>query len=224
MAFLPLKATNLAPHSVAVALTYGGLGGGHIGVAFLGANEQYSMMHLGWHHKFKLDVIDDTFKGCWIATIIDLPTIASKHLTAVVRGISKTFPQISYGTNFIAAKGSFQGNTYSAPEGSNGLTCASFVLEVLRAGNIPLINESTWEKTPENERWGAQVCDALAETEGVTADHVAAVRASINGLRLIPYEVSGAASLPKEQRPTTYQLVQPHAQGAEAALHAFCPS
>lgn len=224
MAFKPLKDTSLAPHKVAVALTHGGLGGGHVGIAFLGANSQPHMMHLNWHYKFSLDAIDDNFDGCWVVTTIDLPDTASKHLTAVMLGISKTFPKISYGINFIASKGSFIGTQYSPPEGSHGLTCASFVLEVLRAGNVELIQESTWEKTPENEQWGERVCGYLAQTQGVTSEHVAAVRASINGLRLIPYEVSGAASQPKEERPVTYPQVQPLAQEAAKTLEACCPN
>jgi hypothetical protein len=162
--------------------------------------------------------------GCWICTTLLLPPSASKQLVAFVRAISKKRPQINYGIGAIAAKGSFSANgSYSPPKGSDGLTCATFVVEVFRAVAIPLMDYSSWPAGTANVSWGNSVCTELQRT-GAEADHVDAVRKNIGGLRVRPYEVVGAAMLSPNQRPASYTDVQPGATSADTALNAICPS
>ena len=220
MVFYSSNSLTLAEHGIAIGLTHGGLGGGHVGIFFNETGEQPRLLHLLWHQTLRVDTLPA--RGCWIVTTLDIPPVAAKHLSAQIRAISRKLPKINYGIDFIASKGSFQGTKYSAPKGSNGLTCASFVLEVLSAGAVPLIQDQTWQPSAANTEWGDKVCAELLETTG-DAKHVAAVRKSYNDLRLVPFELAAAAALPQDQRPVDFATIQVLAAQAKAALETACP-
>lgn len=219
MGFSPLCDFNLPENGVAVALSHSPLGGGHLGIIFNETGGRLRLLELRWHRD--LTVTDLPVNNCWIATSVDIPPVAAKQVVAKVRAISRKLPKINYGIDFIAARGSFQGTVYSAPKGSNGLTCSSFVLEVFRTAVVPMIQEETWQASEANVEWGNSVCDYLERTH-VDEKHVQAVRSDVKGLRLIPYELAAAASLPKEQRPINYNGVQPLALQAKADLNRIC--
>ncbi|WP_156320517.1 hypothetical protein [Pseudomonas lini] len=219
MGFSPLCDFNLPENGVAVALSHSPLGGGHLGIVFNETGGRLRLLELRWH--LDLMVTDLPVESCWIVTSVDIPPTASKQVVAKIRAISRKLPKINYGIDFIAAKGSFQGTVYSAPKGSNGLTCSSFVLEVFRTATIPMIQEDTWCTSEANVSWGNSVCDYLERTH-VEAKHVQAVRSDIKGLRLIPFELAAAASLPKEQRPINYDTIQSFALQAQADLNRIC--
>lgn len=220
MVFQSYELLRLNEHAIAIGLTHGGLGGGHVGIFFNEKGEQPRLLHLQWHQRLRVDTLP--IEGCWIAAFLDVPPVASKQVVAQIRAISRKLPKINYGIDFIASQGSFQGTVYTAPKGSNGLTCASFVLEILRAGAIHLIEEATWQPSAANTAWGQEVCRQLLAT---TKDekHVDAVSRSFNNLRLIPYELAAAAALPQDQRPVSFDAIQPLAQAAKNILEATCP-
>lgn len=210
----------LGEHEIALALFHSDLGGGHLGIVFNEKGNRLKLLELGWHHK--LFVKDLPLPKCGIAIPIALPPAASKGVVAVVRAISRKLPKISYGIDFIASKGSFAGSVYSAPRGSAGLTCASFVLEVLRTAGVPMILEETWRESDLNRDWGNEVVRILEE-HGADHKHVAAVRQGINGLRLIPFELAAAATLPLNERPAAFESVQEIAAELRNQLTRICP-
>lgn len=220
MVFQSVELLRLNEHGIAIGLSHGGLGGGHVGIFFNEKGEQPRLLHLLWHQRLKVDSLP--VEGCWLTSLVDVPPVASKQVVAQIRAISRKLPKINYGIDFIASKGSFQGSVYTAPKGSNGLTCASFVLEVLSAGAIPLIQESTWRPSDANKAWGEEVCRRLLENTG-DAKHVDAVSKSFNDLRLVPFELAAAAALPQAQRPVDFDTIQPLANAAKNVLEACCP-
>ncbi|WP_322061985.1 hypothetical protein [Paraburkholderia sp. J63] len=223
MAFDRLQNASFTRDQIAVALTHSSLGGGHLGVAFHSAKDGVQLTHLAWHQQLKVDNVPSEITQCWICTTVELPPLASKAAVAVMRSVSKKKPLINYGIGAVAAKGSFTGNgVYRAPKGSDGLTCATFVVEILRNAGIPLVKYETWKDNPENVAWGEAVCNALKK-DGVPDEHVDAVRKNVGKLRLRPYEAVGAAMLPAKQRPADYEAAQPGATAAEAALVEQCP-
>ncbi|WP_110946540.1 hypothetical protein [Pseudomonas bohemica] len=136
MAFGNVNNVALSEHEIAIALFHSDLGGGHLGIIFNEKGNELKVMELGWHHTFY--VSDIPHRKCGIAIPLALPPKAGKSVVAVVRAISRKKPKISYGIDFIASKGSFVGSVYSPPKGSDGLTCSSFVLEVLRSAAVLL--------------------------------------------------------------------------------------
>lgn len=220
MSFAPLVPVQFSVDQVAVALSHSPLGGGHLGLAFYDKDKVPHLLHLAWHTDLRLDKIPDDIRSCWIATILDLPPAASRAVVAFVRSIAKRRPLIKYGINVIAAKDSFAKQSYKPPKGSDGLTCASFVYALLRGARINLVKIETWEESEKNREWGRTVCDSLEKTD---PDHAALVRKNINGLRLRPYELAGAAGLKPKELPLDFKSAQPLADSAEAVLNQHCP-
>lgn len=220
MPFAQLDPTSFSKEEIVVALTHSRLGGGHVGVAFH-SKDGPRLFHLSWHVDLKLD--EFPVEGCWTSVAVALPNKAAKQVVAVIRGIAQRMPKINYGVNFIAAKGSFKERRYCAPKDSDGLTCASFVVEVLLHAGVDLIRRETWEKSAANEEWGNKVVEWLGKTPGVTAEHVDAVKKNVNGLRLIPFEVAGAASATTDAQPVDFKTAQDLAAAAKVALEQECP-
>ncbi|KPU60353.1 hypothetical protein AN403_4553 [Pseudomonas fluorescens] len=220
MVFGSVNEVVLSEHEIALALFHSDLGGGHLGIVFNEKGNKLKLMELGWHHKLLVSELPRP--KCGVAIPLALPPAAGKAVVAVVRAISRKLPKISYGIDFIASKGSFVGSVYSPPKGSSGLTCASFVSEVLRSAAVLLVREDTWEESPSNVEWAAEVVRILREN-GAEEKHVAAVEKGINGLRLVPFELAAAATLPIKQRPASYSDVQQIAGELRSHLNRLCP-
>lgn len=220
MVFGSVNDVVLPEHGIALALFHSDLGGGHLGILFNEKGNTLRLLELGWHHK--LLVSDLPLLKCGIAIPLALPPSAGKGVVAVVRAISRKLPKISYGIDFIASKGSFNGSVYLPPKGSNGLTCASFVLEVMRTAAVLLIHEESWEPSSSNAEWAAEVVKLLREY-GADDKHIEAVEKGMSRLRLIPFELAAAATLPVEQRPATYNAVQQIAGELRNHLNRICP-
>ncbi|MDF5776544.1 hypothetical protein [Pseudomonas syringae] len=206
---------------LAIALFHSDLGGGHLGIIFNEKQNKLKVMELGWHHVFY--VSDIPHRRCGIAIPVALPPNAGKSVIAVVRAVSRKKPKIPYGIDFVASKGSFLGTTYTPPKGSDGLTCASFVLEVLRSAAVPLIQEETWTECDANREWAADVIRLLRH-HGADDRHVAAVEKNVRGLRLIPFELAAAAALPLDDRPASFADVQGIAGDLRIQLNSACPA
>lgn len=208
---------------VAVAVSHSQLGGGHIGLAFFTAGRIPSVLHLAWHRDLRIEGVPDELGACWAACVLPIPPKAAKQVVAYVRTVAARKAQIDYGIDFIGAMGSFtpQG-AYRPPRGSTGLTCASFVLEVLRGASVVLVREETWMNLPANDQWAEEVCEMLMRT-GASPDHIVAVKSSANGLRLRPFEVAGAGTLPPNQLPAGFNDVQVPSQVVAANLDQLCP-
>jgi hypothetical protein len=224
MTFARIEGVQLSPEQVGVAISHSPLGGGHIGLCFHSGKNGLQLLHLAWHRNLRVEAIPADIRICWVADIIDIPTSAAKQLVALMRFVSSRKPHIGYGINLFKAKGSFDARgIYSAPVGSDGLTCATFVVEVLRSASINLVDESTWAFSQANVNWGVSVCRALADS-GVAASHVDSVKSNISGFRMRPFEVAGVAQEANASWPVNFQHAQTCATRAEQELLAYCPS
>lgn len=224
MAFARLAAVPFGVNEVAIAVTGSRLGAGHIGLGFHSAKSGPQIIHLSWHRELKVDSIDSKLHpGCWAAKAIDIPGPASKQLVALVRAIATKRPTINYGINLLNSFGSFNANgIYKPLKGNNGLTCATFVADILAAGSIRLLKIDTWPRSDENIAWGEDVCSKLLK-HGADQAHIEAVRKSNTGLRLRPFEVAGATQLPRANWPVNYEQVQEASRSVAQSLEELCP-
>ncbi|MGE0964718.1 hypothetical protein ACQF4K_05435 [Ralstonia pseudosolanacearum] len=225
MTFESLPQATFRNDQVAVALSHSNLGGGHLGIAFHHAKDGPKVVHLAWHKLLRVEAIPQELKACWVSTTLEIPPTAAKAVVGIVRSVASRLPHVNYGINLIAAKGSFTPKgEYCPPKGSDGLTCASFVVEVLRAASIPLVKYESWKEDAANIEWAERVCRGLVESQAPQSHIDAVQKNKNNGLRLRPYEVAGAASLPMQQRPVDFQSAQQAAGVAEGHLRNFCPA
>lgn len=223
MAIANLTTIPFEAHQLAIAVSHSNMGAGHIGLGFHSAKEGPKVLHLAWHRRLDVDVIPNDLRACWAATPLGVPPIASKQLVALVRAVASRRAMIGYGINFSAARGSFDSSgRYKPSKNSDGLTCATFVVEVLRAGMVDLVKGESWRGDVANEAWGHAVCDELERS--ADAEHVAVVRKNVNGLRMRPFEVAGAAQLGSSKWPADFDSVQMPAKEIEDQLALVCPA
>jgi hypothetical protein len=221
MAYVHSAALEFPKEKAAIAVSRGTFGS-HLGIAFHSVKDGVQVLHLRTHLKLSAETFDAS-NMCWVASPVDLPPKASVQIVSIIRGLAKRKPSIPYGLNFLKSSGSFDSNGhYKAPKGSNGLTCATFVSTLFSDMRAPLIQPATWQPTDENRAWGEGVCKFL-EGQGVPADHVAAVRGNVDGLRVRPEEVAVAADVPRADLPIDFTRASGAAPLVMEALHAACP-
>ncbi len=220
MAIDRLDSVPFKSSEVAIAVSHSSFGGGHIGLGYFHAKEGPKVLHLAWHRDLKNDRIPDDLLTCWGALPLPLPPLASKQVVAFVRSVAAKGPSINYGIDFVAAKGAFNTNgSYKPPRGSDGLTCATFVLEILRACSVDLLKTQTWEASEENIDWGNRVCAELAKKD---PEHAGAVKQNVTGLRVRPYEVAAAAQCNRSSWAMDFHAVQEPSKVLITSLNALC--
>jgi hypothetical protein len=82
------------------------------------------------------------------------------------------------------------GEFFPPPLGK-GLTCATFILAVLRGHGLLPVDETTWLPRAEDVDWQTAIIEDL-EASGAEQDHIEAVRNDIGAKRFRPAEVVGA--------------------------------
>jgi hypothetical protein len=161
---------------------------------------------------------------CWIATVPELQKTNSKILVGIVRYAASRKQSINFGINLFAGHGSFDANGhYNAPRGSDGLTCATFVSELMRAAGLPLVDLQSWQPREVDVAWGNSVCELLRNHGRASEEHISVVRANINGLRLRPEEVAFAADQPVSSRPVDFVSSSIGGSAVMRVLSTICP-
>lgn len=237
MALKPLQPIPFGQDELVIVISKGATPEGHTGFAFFDELGCPGLYHLVDHRKLKHESAANN--AGWLVERLNLKPLVSKQIVAYARTVMKwanLLNNIDYGVDFIAARGSFLADgTYQPPAGDPGLTCASFVVEVLRCARIDLIQEGTWKPTLYNADWAENVAsffdqraaswEARSEFDKARVDRerAATIRLSINGLRLMPTEVVGAAALGRNAWPVSFEDVQPEALRVRQELAAAFP-
>jgi hypothetical protein len=221
MPFSGLAQIKVDREQFAIAISDGEFGA-HIAIAFHAANESLSLIHLLEHLTIKVEQPSDT-KKCWAACVVDTPNVLGKQVVALIRAVEPNPPKISYGLALASVNGSFDTlGRYVAPPGSDGLTCASFVSEILKGAGLNLIDLNTWPTTFENIEWGNSVIKFI-EKRGASPEHLATLGKNNKGLRLHPFEVAAAAESHRSAWPLNYSAAHGGMGTIRSALAQICP-
>lgn len=217
---------TISEEQVAIVISHGGFGC-HAGLLFKNSSKETCVLHLAWHKKLEAEIFPGN-QNCWIAIIPNLPKVTAKVLVGNLRKIAKKHSKsqsplhIEYGVKVLEAVGSFSINgDYKATKKGNGLTCATFVTELLRAVGLPILDEKTWPEGA-NQEWIDAIANEL-ERSGADADHVASVRNCTNARRILPTEVAAGANLPFKEWPGKHDTISLLAPAVFTSLTQLCP-
>lgn len=204
MPFVRLSQIDVRAEDVGIAITDGEFGA-HVGILY--CEQGPKVLHMLGHLKVRAEELAVCLaRSCWIARLVDIPAYAQKHFAAILQAVARSQPQIPFGLNLLAARGSFDPHgQYTAPAGSDGLTCASFVSEVFRSAALDIVDETTWPVALENMEWGNRVIELLQRLNA-KPEHIAAVRDGFVGLRLHPFEVGAASARSFAEWPIQYTV------------------
>lgn len=183
----------------------------HCGVLYQAPDGSTWITHLAWNYALRSSAVPPDY--CWMPTTLDEPNC--KLLAVLTERIRTADPAIPYG---LDAEGiSFDRETGAIELGRSGkgLTCAVFILALLRTHGLTLLEEGSWPSEA-NIEWQERIVATLRES---SPDHAAAVEADIGCRRFSPGEVVGASAI--ENWPVPFADAAAASLEVEAQLPAF---
>lgn len=131
------------------------------------------------------------------------------HMISIAEAIYDTRPcEVPYGP---CGGGSFDKDGRYIGEVGDGLTCSSFVMEIIESQGYELIDKSTWPLRPEDMRWQQLFIEDLGHKVVMDEDtehlQIQEDRCSEGAFRFRPEEVG--ASVTMDNAPNDFESIQP---------------
>jgi hypothetical protein len=164
------------------------------------------LLHLRWHAD--LEVSRPGRRYSWV--MLPIPAVRVPALIALLRklGSAAASTRIVYAVRYEGSRFRTDGTLELAP-GCSGLTCATFVLAVLRAYGVELdlLDHCKWQPRSEDAQWHDRIvaqlrADQKARRIDITNDEIAIVERERGCCRVRPEEV--VASCTSVQLPATF--------------------
>ena len=113
----------------------------------------------------------------------------------------------------------FKDNVWVGDEPGQGLTCATFIVELFNELGLPFIDIETWQVRTEDAEWAERIIAMLEHS--MSPEHVVAQRNRIGQtVRVRPADIAAAALLvnQKTEIPLRFEVVAPLSAHIEEAL------
>ena len=166
-----------------------GAGQRHCGALYSPNDDEVRFLHLAFHYDLRNELLNATY---WWAKS-GLQPENQMIMAALACNIAEADPPIPYGFDM-------QGNIFDPGSGElqpgppgTGLTCASFVLAMLKTYGFEPIDFSKWSTRDEDAQWQARILAAMQQN-GASEQHINAVRDGSVALRFRPEEVVATSS------------------------------
>lgn len=153
--------------------------------------------HLAFHCFYFKHTPEEYLKNSPQYMQVELPNFTPHEKLHIFRHLeslhTRSARRIPYGFNYVAdsvltAEGDV---TENLPPGS-GLTCATFVLQILRNQSFDIIDIDSWESRAEDRQWQNDILEALKPYADEA--HIAALSEHMGkAARFKPEEVAGCA-------------------------------
>jgi len=162
----------------------------HIGLLYLDGDASVRLLHLAWHHDLRKELPSD--KYLWQNISLDETNMI--HLATMCELIYESNKDgIPYGL-CVEGAGFAKDGTLLPEEHGAGLTCATFVIQVLRSQGFMIIDFNAWKHRKSDKVWQRQVAQDL-QKNGASQKHMDYQRRKIKegAARFKPEEVAVAA-------------------------------
>ncbi|MFS8067609.1 MAG: hypothetical protein ACMG6S_14695 [Byssovorax sp.] len=198
-----------------VAITPTSPGRWHVGVLHRADGDPVNLLHLAFDHKLLNS--PPGAKYAWVQ--LQLPDLRLRSVAANCRLIARRYASpkrgLPYGLRY--EKTTFRADgKMRLGKAEHGMTCATFILAVLRSAGVELLSLADWPPRDGDKERHLELLDMLRNDPEVARDHVAAIATEVNGVRYRPEEVVGAAS--SAQLPVSFLLAE---AAAEQIMTAF---
>lgn len=186
----------------------------HIGIIYkIGNTAPAIMLDLQWHHLLRQRTPSNSY--AWLDCGLDIYNKAA--LAAYCNDIYS-----ENGENTIPYGVGISGKSFDPATGKwilgnphDGLTCASFVLEVFAAQGHTVLNKESWQERNTDKDWQNHIINALEDT-GASPEHINYQRSLIGIFRYRPEEVAGA--IPQDEYPVDFDDALEYAKEVLAAI------
>jgi hypothetical protein len=162
----------------------------HVGLLYKIEKSPAFICHLAWHCMLLNELPDTSY--AWIQSELD-ETNRQVIALAVAAMAERNDVKISYSTIYEGIyfkKGTL---TYTRGQPADGLTCATFVLEIFATFGIDLLERSSWPRRSADDEWQLEIVrrlEAWGQNRGDqdVALQVEAIRSRPLGVRYRPEE------------------------------------
>ncbi len=170
----------------------------HCGFIYrIGSGER--LLHLAFHY----DLRDEIYNGTYWSAPLGLDIYNQAALAAIVSTIAAGEARVPYGFDFSGEVfDKANGDILNVPPGV-GLTCATFILAVLRTHGFQPTNSDTWIVRPTDQRWQNRLIHYM-ESAGASVEHISAVRSQPASARFRPEEVVGCVAIDSGEWPVEF--------------------
>ena len=190
--FLPdVPLEELRSAGVAMALT--GQGSWHAGMLHRPQEEAVNMLDLANDHWLRNSPPSN--KYAWVQ--LELPAVRLLSVAAMCRRITKLYTSPARGLPYAFR---YQKTVFNVDgkilfgKSEHGLTCATFILAVLKSAGVDLLKLGEWPQRDDDMDRHRELLAMLQGDSNVSKAHIAEVAAEVNCVRYRPEEVVGAAS------------------------------
>ena len=167
--------------------------GRHAGLLFRVDGGPVMLLHLAGHYRLRSEVVDPN--GLFWAEIAELEPENLSSLTAYINAVATNLPKTPYGLSDVGIEFDKSTGDLIVTTQSSGLTCATFILAVLRAQQMEPLDRHGWPKgRPEDIEFQKSVVTALrGSIYSARADEI---ENDVGHARFRPSEVVGASAVP----------------------------
>lgn len=208
--------------SAGVAITLTGPERWHAGMLHRPQEEVVNMLDLANDHWLRNSPPSN--KYAWVQ--LELPAVRLLSVAAMCRRIAKLYASPARGLPYAFR---YKDTVFSADgkmllgKSEHGLTCATFILAVLKSAGVDLLKLDEWPQRDGDMDRHRELLTMLQGDPNVSRAHIAEVTGEVRCVRYRPEEVVGAASL--AQLPVSFvdaetaagQLIQAFALRATSA-------
>ncbi len=177
----------------------------HIGFIYQSeSGNGLKICHFCWHYDLRNEPFSLNSK--YLVAPIQLEESNLKYLASVLEAISDiNRAAIPYGFR-VPIQSFNEKNMYVGGIEGEGLTCATFVLEVMKKNGYLILDESTWEIRESDAGWQSDIVGHLARSHGVEGVHLERMREIIGKVvRFRPVEVFASGIVEPVQWAISFQ-------------------
>jgi hypothetical protein len=186
---VPIDQDEVAYCSFAIKRVFDG--GRHVIIVYRESEDgELKELHLGWHHDLRTGPYGEDY------SIFPLSSDESdqKYIASISKLIADEQPLIPYSIRTYDIGIDRETGKVSLGAQGCGFTCATFILEVLKAVGFQLLNTEEWLDDG-NDEWACFIVKQL-RSSGASPEHVAAIEADTTGLkRVLPEQVVGSSTV-----------------------------
>ena len=179
--------------SAGLAIMPTGPGRWHAGMLHRAGEDSAYLLHLAWDHDLRN--APPSREYAWVQ--LDLPPARLLSIAAMCRRIAKIHARpeggLPYAFRYRETAFGVDGRILLG-KSEYGLTCATFILAVLRSAGVDLLRFAEWHHRDGDVERHHELLAMLRGDPRIAADHLAAVASEVRCTRYRPEEVVGAAS------------------------------
>ena len=156
------------------------------------------LIHFAWHRDLRDDEPDNTY--LWAD--IGLDTANARYLAAFAANLKRNQVNIFYGLDQAGSCFDSETGDFIPPPLGKGLTCATFILAVMRSVGFAALLEESWSPREDDAAFGQQIVEDLIATQPpIDPAHISVLASDAGAKRFRPEEVVGGSIQPAEVCP-----------------------